>query len=103
MNDSMRAQLAWMREALRAVSALIWLLWRLVADVNLEHGSLWKGFLALAALPQTQLCDVAEYGLAWFCSVVLSILIRDGCGRIAALAFWRRQRVRLISRQILLK
>jgi len=63
MNDSMRAQLGWMGEALRTVSALIWLLGRLVTDVNLEHGSLWKGLLALAALPQAQLRDVAEYGL----------------------------------------
>lgn len=60
------------------MSALIWLLWRLIADVNLEHGSLWKGLLALAALPQAQLSDVAEYGLTWFCSFVLSIFSRDG-------------------------
>lgn len=103
MTDSMCTQLGGMWEALRAVSALIWLLWRLVTDVNLQHGSLWKGLLALTALPQAQLSDVAEYGLTLSWSFVQSIFSRDGWGRVATLAFWRRQRVRLISRQLLLK
>ena len=85
------------------MSALIWLLWRLVTDVNLEHGSLWKGLLALATLPQAQLSDVAEYELTLFWSFVLSIFSRDGGDRVATLAFWRRQWVRLISSQLLLK
>lgn len=103
MTDSMCTQLGGMWEALRAVSALIWLLWRLVTDVNLQHGSLWKGLLALTALPQAQLSDVAEYGLTLSWSFVQSFFSRDGWGRVATLAFWRRQRVRLISRQLLLK
>lgn len=103
VNDSMRAQLGWIREALRAVSALIRFLWSLVADVNLEHGSLWKGFPTLAAFPQAQLCDLAENGLAWFHrAVVLPILIRDGRGRVAGLAFRRWKWVRVIRHYLFL-
>ena len=85
------------------MSALIRFLWSLVADVNLEHGSLWKGFSTLAAFPQAQLCDLAENGLAWFHAVFLSILIRDGRGRVAGLAFRRRKWVRVIGRYLFLQ
>lgn len=71
MNDSMRAQLCGVREALRAVAALIWLLRGLVTNMNLEHGPLGEGLLALTTLPQAQLCDVCKYWL--FCGCCVSI------------------------------
>ena len=71
MNDRMCAQLCGVTEALRAVAALIWLLRSLVTNMNLEHGPLGEGLLALTTLPQAQFFDVGKYWL--FCCCWASI------------------------------
>ena len=78
MNDSMRAQLCWLREALRAVATLIWFLWSLVTDVNLEHGPLGEGLLTLTAFPQAQLRDIGINVLFCYCWTTISIFTAVG-------------------------